>query len=107
MLNTNKEKFSELLNYLEENLIAYEEVFTKLVTKKYPLSHKFRRELKLIQKFMNLSNEQVETVETKVLLQLLRNRKRETLERAYALPRSKTLNFNNRTKSFSFIVRES
>ncbi len=68
-------KFSDLLNYLQENLIAYEQVFTKFVREKYPLPHKLCRELKLIQKFMNLSNEQVEIVETKVLLQLLRNRK--------------------------------
>ncbi len=54
-------------NYLQENLIAYENIFTRFVDVEYPLPEKICNELKLIQNFMNLSDEEVDAVESYVL----------------------------------------
>ena len=58
------------LNYLRDNLIAYEYIFTRFLATEYPLSEKFCQELKLIQGFLHLSKEQAVSVEIQVINKL-------------------------------------
>ena len=54
-------------DYDGENIQAYEQVFSQLITQQYPLSKKSHKELKYLQKLLQLTDEEVEAIETRLL----------------------------------------